>query len=204
MSATDSASSVVRKGVTHTQGHDPMKTIRRFALPALLTAATAVAGLTAVAQAPADAPQKAARTMDVEQIKARGTQLFEATDADGNDTISRDEFAAAKPAHPPGKHRGHRRMHSGMNDSPEARAALFKALDADGSGQLSTAEFDQLKAKASELRRGAAFDRMDANKDGVLDATEYPPFVKRAAALDADGDGTVTAEERRAARPAKP
>ncbi len=177
-----------------------MKTIKRFAIPAVLAVTAAVAGLTALA----DAPAKPARTMDVEQIKARGAELFEAADADGNDTISRDEFAAAEPAHPPGKQRGHRRMHPGMDDSPEARAELFKALDADASGQLSTAEFDQLKAKVWQLRRSAAFDHMDANKDGVLDATEYPPFVKRAAELDANGDGTVTADERRAARPARP
>ena len=61
-------------------------------------------------------------------------------------------------------------------------------------------------------RAGAQFDKMDANKDGVLDAAEQAAFVDaevaklkarltaRFAEADADKDGKVTREEFVAAR----
>jgi Ca2+-binding EF-hand superfamily protein len=50
------------------------------------------------------------------------------------------------------------------------------------------------------LHRERMFDRLDRNGDGVLSADELPDPIARLEAMDADGDGTVTAEEARAFR----
>lgn len=94
--------------------------------------------------------------------------------------------------------------------------------DADGNGKLSLSEFQTIaqnrmmradkdadgKISLQEwLARPAAskakqdpteqFNRLDANKDGKLDAAEIEVLVKRRfAALDKNADGALTAEER--------
>ncbi len=172
----------------------------RYILPAVLGIATAIAGAVAIAQSPASPPPvEKPRTIDVAKMQERAKSVFTATDTNGDAVISRDEFAKHEPRRMGRKHR----RHHAPADAPETNAALFQALDSDGNGQLSSVEFEQLRTKARELRKNAAFDRMDANADGVLDADEFPPFARRAAELDSDGDGKVTRDEIRAARAAK-
>lgn len=49
--------------------------------------------------------------------------------------------------------------------------AYLAAMDADGDGRVSLAEYLDYMS--------VGFQRMDANRDGVLDATEMPPSPRR-------------------------
>jgi len=88
-------------------------------------------------------------------------------DADGNQEISRDEFAA-----------GLRRAiedRAGFHTAVRAAAAsLIQVADRDGNGVLDHAEYRQLAAvygaRAEEAER--AFGRLDLDRNGVLDTAE--------------------------------
>ena len=93
-----------------------------------------------------------------------------------------------------------------------AAIVVFGLLATQGSF-AQDAKRPRLIVRDSVLKRaGAQFDRMDANKDGVLDAAEQAAFVDaevaklkarltaRFAEADADKDGKVTREEFVAAR----
>jgi Ca2+-binding EF-hand superfamily protein len=85
--------------------------------------------------------------------------------------------------------------------SQAAMARLMKA-DANQDGKLSKDEFTSIaKARGATNDGSRMFDRMDANHDGVLDATEIKVMLAhRFARLDANHDGVLTAEERQAMR----
>ena len=93
-----------------------------------------------------------------------------------------------------------------------AAIVVFGLLATQGSF-AQDAKRPRLIVRDSVLKRaGAQFDRMDANKDGVLDAAEQAAFVEaevaklkarlaaRFAEADADKDGKVTRDEFVAAR----
>lgn len=107
---------------------------------------------------------------------------------------------------------------------------MFAALDTDKNGQLSRAEFDSAREKRMERReargerRGARGEhgergmgrmahrgfgrdgmrgKLDADGDGVVTRTEFrTPALAMFDRTDTNKDGTVTAEERQAARAA--
>jgi Ca2+-binding EF-hand superfamily protein len=155
--------------------------------------------------------------MDLNKIKERGAKAFVKIDANGDGKITKVEFLAAEPGagrgmdHGPGPW-GMKGMHRGMGhgmgpkgDMTDAErqafdADLFKRLDTDGNGQLSQAEFAKAHETVHTLMKEHAFARFDSNKDGVLTKDEFPPFPKRMAAMDANGDGKVTPEEMQAAK----
>jgi Ca2+-binding EF-hand superfamily protein len=80
-----------------------------------------------------------------------------------------------------------RGMQAGMTP-----AERFKAMDKNNDGKVSRAEF---------LGLPTMFDRIDANKDGVLDKDELKPLVAqgpagtRIMAMDKNGDGKVSRSE---------
>lgn len=78
--------------------------------------------------------------------------------------------------------------------------SVFTELDADHNGSLSRAEFTREKVEAARGKafRKVMFMELDANDDGALSADEMPDPVARLKALDSDGDGKVTREERKA------
>jgi hypothetical protein len=112
----------------------------------------------------------------------------------------------------------------------KARAdSMFAAFDADGNGQISRAEFDASREKRMERRQargergkpgmermahrgngrmggrgmGGMRGKMDANGDGVVTKAEFhAPALAMFDRTDTNKDGTVTPEERQAARAA--
>jgi hypothetical protein len=83
------------------------------------------------------------------------------------------------------------------------RLRLLQA-DANGDGRLAKAEWTARRQAAGTEARGdpgKMFDRIDANRDGALDSSELDALlVRRFARMDADKNGLLTADERRAAR----
>lgn len=152
----------------------------------------------------------------IADVEAKHAEHIAKVDADGNGMISEAEFLAAE-GHPhggPGFHgpRGgpHHRgpgmggpgpMGPGFDIDFEAiEESVFTELDADHNGSLSRAEFtrDKVEAARGKAFRKVMFMELDANDDGALSADEMPDPVARLKALDSDGDGKVTREERKA------
>lgn len=80
-----------------------------------------------------------------------------------------------------------------------ARQRLLRA-DADKDGRISKAEWTQGR-KTGKRDPGRMFDRLDADRNGFLDAAEIDGLTaRRFARVDGNGDGVLTAEERQAAR----
>jgi hypothetical protein len=82
-----------------------------------------------------------------------------------------------------------------------ARTRMMRG-DADGDGKLSKAEWSAMRAgRQGKIDPGVIFDRLDTNRDSYLDAAEIDALTaKRFERLDANHDGIVTIDERKAAR----
>ncbi len=151
----------------------------------LLTAAGALLGLSAMAQTSPDTgpakPHPGAQArfaqMDadhdgfIEKSEATGrvAKNFDAIDTDHDGKLSPDELRAAlkmaagkaKTAPAPAQ------AAAPEHGAPERGAkAKMSAMDTDGDGRISYAEFT--------AREKALFDKLDANHDGYLDASEMP------------------------------
>ncbi len=155
-------------------------------------------------------------------LEAKLQARFSEMDADADGLVTEAELQAAdlKPGEIFGrKHRLRRalRRPGGEAGQAERREALFSRLDADADGSISREEFDSAAARRREgrgaRRKDAAdgasrveaakarfFSRLDQNEDGVLTATEFNAPVDRLREFDANGDGVLDREERKAAR----
>jgi hypothetical protein len=97
-----------------------------------------------------------------------------------------------------------------QGDAPAGKAMIQK-LDKNGDGTIDDAERAQGKAAFAAKRAARhqqALATYDANKDGTLDATERQAMrdgrlAKRFAALDQNGDGTISLAEFKAGAGAK-
>lgn len=183
----------------------------RRTLPTIFLAAGALASAAALAQPAAQAsatdaaPQRPPMTRDLAATHA--AQMFARMDTDSDGRLTEADRAAR------------------MSQRQDAR---FARLDTDGDGQLSRAEFSARPAHAdgeghpdtrregrregrSEDRRGGhmmmgggreAMRTADADSDGAVTQAEFTSaMLARFDAADANRDGTLTREERRAARP---
>lgn len=93
--------------------------------------------------------------------------LFEAVDADGDKTLTREEIDTY-------------------------RAARIAEVDTSGDGALSIDEFDLLYRDFTRSRMVDAFQRLDDDGDGVISATEMDQSVAHLVErLDRDGDGQL-------------
>lgn len=94
--------------------------------------------------------------------------LFEAVDVDGDGTVTIEEINAYR----------------------DARVA---EVDASGDGSLSIEEFDVLYRDFTRSRMVDAFQRLDADGDGVISPEEMNTSISRMVErMDRDGDGSLT------------
>lgn len=182
---------------------------RTLMLGGLAALALAAAGGAAVAQQPQDRPAPRVQRADSDgdgrisqtEFVGRRVDRLTAADADRDGSVTREEMQAA----------GRARM-------AQRADARFTRLDANGDGSISRAEFDAPREARAErgprparaAHRGRGGHRMarpagmDRRADGgpILIADVRARTEQAFARLDADHDGFVTAEERRADRQA--
>jgi len=172
------------------------KTLGGIAAIAILT----VFGGVAVAQTAA--PQRPARAMAQPVSQAdfvqRRVERLRAADADRDGTVTAEEMRAA-----------------GQAKRAERRTALFDRLDANKDGSISRAEFDAPRADGQRAGRGErghrggmhrGAQRMGRNGEGrfpVVIAEAERKATEAFARLDANRDGSLTGEERRAGMQAR-
>jgi Ca2+-binding EF-hand superfamily protein len=110
---------------------------------------------------------------------------FRKMDADRNGTVTRAEIEAFESAVSVLKARAKNRQ-------------LFARLDADGNGQLSAAEFSRL-ASPGRVDAAPVMSRMDLNRDQSISLVEYrTATLANFDRMDADKDGIVTPAEMKA------
>ena len=167
-------------------------------LGGLAAASLAVAGIAAAQTAPAPqqpAPRHARGDIDndgrlsqAEFVDARIARLT-AQDANGDGSVSREEMQAAKQA---------RRV--------ERADARFTRMDANADGAISRAEYDAGHAARPDRgprperagRRGGRHHAGMRERGPVVIAEARQKLTESFARMDADKDGAITAEERRA------
>jgi len=177
------------------------KTLGGVAAIAFLT----VFGGVAVAQT--TAPQRPARAMAQPVSQAdfvqRRVERLRAADADRDGTVTAEEMRAA-----------------GQAKRVERRTAMFDRLDANKDGSISRAEFEAPRADGQRAGRGQRAERAGRGHRGMHGGAQrmgrggecrFPIVIAEAeqkataafARLDANRDGTLTGEERRAGMQAR-
>ena len=178
-------------------------------------------GVISLEEAKAKAAQRFARMdinndgqLDKSDREAKRAARFEATDTNGDGELSQAEMTAAREA----------RMAQQAERRAERQAARFARLDTDDSGGVSKAEMlaahearGERRGQRGEMRQGRGGDakgmhrgmhrgmrmmrQADTNKDQVVTRAEFDAAIEaRFAKVDTDNSGTITAEERKAAR----
>lgn len=106
-------------------------------------------------------------------------ELFSSTDADGSGAITQEELTAALAAK------------SSDGAGPDA-TELFKTLDADGDGLVTESEHESgLASMHKDLAQASMMTSMSLSMSESMSSLSAQLFAE----TDADGDGSITAEE---------
>jgi Ca2+-binding EF-hand superfamily protein len=172
------------------------KTLGGIAAIAILTVFGGVAvAQTAAPQRPARATAQPVSQADFVQ---RRLERLRTADADRNGTVTAEDMRAA-----------------GQAKRAERRTAMFDRLDANKDGSISRAEFDAPRADGQRAGRGErghrggiqrGAQRMGRNGEGrfpIVIAEAEQKATEAFTRLDANRDGTLTGEERRAGMQAR-
>ncbi len=143
-------------GPTSEKDAHPMKTI----ILSTAALATALVGGIAVAQGGGRMAPPATKA----EATTQAAESFAKLDADKNGQVTTQEMTSAHAARMEKRRARMAARGKTMPDRPMREARIGKRVDTDGDGQISLAEMT-----AQATRR---FDRMDANKDGTIDAAE--------------------------------
>jgi hypothetical protein len=146
----------------------------------------------AIAQAPAQPAASAPKTIAKADLTKGLDTRFAAIDANKDGSLSKDEITAAQT----------RAIAQARAAQQQRLEAEYKKLDTDKNGSLSLAEF---KAVANPINAPESPDQMiadlDANKDGKVSSGEYRSKpIANFDRLDANKDGILTPQEVAAAR----
>ena len=176
--------------------------MRKTLLTGVVVLGLAAAAGVATAQQPAERPARALRAdadLDGRISRAefvdRRVQRLSSADANGDGAVSREEMQAQRRA--------------GHQQRAEAR---FARLDADSDGRLTREEFTAVRVLRADDAARLGRDRARAGRHGprgpqggaraqgepVVIADVQAKTAQAFARMDADNDGFITAEERRA------
>ena len=146
----------------------------------------------------------------IEEVKTARATMFDRADANKDGFVVKDEMRALRPPRPP--KRPGERDERGEGRPPHEKRGLMAFSDANADGSVTRAEFDAATAKMAterqsmaQERAAEAFARLDANKDGRIDATELAAMRAKMPArpdrpphppmLDTNKDGKVSKDE---------
>lgn len=169
--------------------------MRKFVTLSL--AAGALIGAGGVAHAQAEEAPALTRA----QVEQRSAEAFARIDANGDGVLNQADRAARR------QERFARLDADGSGEVDNAdrearRKAAFARLDADGSGAISFEEFSAVRERRGPgpvARFGAR--AADTDRDGTVTQAEFASaMLARFDRLDANKDGTIGADERRAPR----
>ncbi|MDY0882459.1 EF-hand domain-containing protein [Dongia soli] len=139
--------------------------------------------------------------IDHSEFDASRQSIFASIDTNADKQISADEWKAAQE-------KMHQRMHDAMAKKSEQNSAADKtAADKTTGDQTADANGDKMQQRQerSAERSQKWFERMDANKDGQISASEWQAVSdQRFARLDTDKNGKVSPDEMKARWQHKP
>ena len=165
-------------------------------------------------------------TIDLANVEQKVAERQAKVDVNGDGSVSEAEFLAAEgwPVGHPGHHARGFRGHEGPPPGPmgpmrhpmgrpdvdidfeAVENDIFDRLDADHNASLSRQEFsrENIETARRTVFRTHLFKQLDTNADGALSTDEMPSPLEHLRKMDANGDGKVTPEERRAAHSVAP
>ena len=127
-------------------------------------------------------PQSILRANFVAQMDAQ----FAKMDADANGQLARAEIEQFE-------------QEKAVAEAKARNAALFDQLDTNNNGQISATEFEKLVAKPPAASAQPMLSREDGNRDGQISLVEHRvATLANFDRIDADKDGVVTALEMKA------
>jgi Ca2+-binding EF-hand superfamily protein len=172
------------------------------------------------------APLDTDRSTSVSEMKQRHAERFNRMDADKDGQLTQEEMQAGRqdrrmggfggrglgmrprgpggPGGPGAMLQGADANRDGVVTREEFTAQAldrFQQLDANRDGRVAADELQAARPQFGGRRGGGRFAMLDADRNGSISRAEFDlRFAERLERLDANKDGTITVDERRAGR----